>query len=160
LLSSDVGSEAIDEIERLLRVLLSELVARGITANVPGLGWVPNPVQPAVRRGPRRLNALLADIIDGYRATGAEHDGLVSIFMNARDDDTGAGMSGRQLRDEATTLVIAGSETTGNTIAWACYLLATHPELAAALYDEVREVLAGDDAPATRPWPGCPSPAP
>jgi cytochrome P450 len=41
LLSADLGTEAIDEIERLLRVLLSELVARGITANVPGLGWVP-----------------------------------------------------------------------------------------------------------------------
>ena len=67
--------------------------------------------------------------------------------MNARDDDTGAGMSGRQLRDEATTLVIAGSETTGNTIAWACYLLATHPELQQRLYDEVRQVLAGDGAP-------------
>ena len=42
----------------------------------------------------------------------------------ARDDDTGAGITdARQLRDQATTLDIAGSETTGNTIAWACYLL-------------------------------------
>jgi hypothetical protein len=32
--------------------------------------------------------------------------------MRARDDDTGTGMTDRQLRDEATTLVIAGSETT------------------------------------------------
>ena len=147
LLSSDVGSEAIDEIERLLRVLLSELVARGIAANVPGLGWVPTRSNLRFGAARRRLNALLAEIIDGYRATGAEHDGLVSIFMSARDDDTGAGMSARQLRDEATTLVIAGSETTGNTIAWACYLLATHPELQQRLYDEVRQVLAGDGAP-------------
>ena len=138
LLSSDVGSEVIDEIERLLRVLLSELVARGIAANVPGLGWVPTRSNLRFGAARRRLNALLADIIDGYRTTGAGHDGLVSIFMSARDDDTGAGMSGRQLRDEATTLVIAGSETTGNTIAWACYLLATHPELQQRLYDEVR----------------------
>jgi len=38
LLPSDIGADAADEIERLLRVLLSELVARGISANVPGLG--------------------------------------------------------------------------------------------------------------------------
>jgi cytochrome P450 len=146
LLSSDVGSEAIDEIERLLRVLLSELVARGIAANVPGLGWVPTRSNRRFSAAHRRLNVLLGGIIDGYRA-GAEHDGLVSIFMSARDDDTGAGMSGRQLRDEATTLVIAGSETTGNTIAWACYLLATHPEFQLRLHDEVRQVLASDAVP-------------
>ena len=145
LLSSDVGSEAIDEIERLLRVLLSELVARGIAANVPGLGWVPTRSNLRFGAARRRLNALLADIIDGYRATGAEHDGLVSIFMSARDDDTGAGMSARQLRDEATTLVIAGSETTGNTIAWACYLLARHPQIQERLQQEVDLVLAGAD---------------
>ena len=156
LLSSDVGSEAIDEIERLLRVLLSELVARGIAANVPGLGWVPTRSNLRFGAARRRLNALLGDIIDGYLARGAEHDGLVSIFVSARDDDTGAGMSGRQLRDEATTLVIAGSETTGNTIAWACYLLATHPEVQQRLHDEVRQVLAGDGMPGYEALAGLP----
>jgi cytochrome P450 len=55
-------------------------------------------------------------------------------------------MSGRQLRDEATTLVIAGSETTGNTVAWACYLLATHPDAQRRLQREVDLVLGGADA--------------
>ena len=45
----------------------------------------------------------------------------MSILMRARDDETSTEMTRRQLRDEAT-LVIAGSETTGNTRAWACYL--------------------------------------
>ena len=44
--SSDISSKAIEEIERLLRVLLSELLARGITANVAGLGWVPTRSNP------------------------------------------------------------------------------------------------------------------
>jgi cytochrome P450 len=75
-----------------------------------------------------------------------DHGDLISILMRARDDDTGAGMTGRQLRDEATTLVIAGSETTGNTIAWACYLLARHPEVQQRLQDEADLVLDGADA--------------
>ena len=129
LLSSDIGADAIDEIERLLRVLLSELVARGITANVPGLAWVPTRSNRRFSAANRRLRALLTDIIDGYRRAGADHGDLISILMRARDDDTGAGMTNKQLRDEATTLVIAGSETTGNTIAWACYLLAQHPQV-------------------------------
>ena len=146
LLSSDIGADAVDEIERLLRVLLSELVARGITANVPGLGWVPTKTNRRFGAANRRLSALLTGIIDGYRQAGTDHGDLISILMGARDDDTGAGMTTRQLRDEATTLVIAGSETTGNTIAWACYLLAQHPEIQERLQEEADRVLDGADA--------------
>ena len=146
LLASDIGREAVDEIERLLRLLLSELVATGITANVPGLGWVPTRSNRRFNAATRRLRAMLTDIIDGYRAGGVDHGDLMSILMRASDDETGTGMSGRQLRDEATTLVIAGSETTGNTIAWACYLLATHPQAQERLQAEVDLVLAGADA--------------
>ena len=146
LLSSDIGSEAIDEIERLLRVLLAGLVARGITANVPGLAWVPTRSNRRFAAANRRLGALLTSVIDGYRAAEADHGDLISILMHARDDETGTGMTSQQLRDEATTLVIAGSETTGNTLAWACYLLAQHPQIAGRLQQEVDLVLAGQDA--------------
>ena len=146
LLSSDIGAAAIDEIERLLRVLLSELVSRRITANLPGLGWVPTRSNRRFSAASRRLDALLAGIIDGYRSGEADHGDLISILMHARDDDTGAGMTDQQLRDEATTLVIAGSETTGNTLAWACYLLAEHPRIQEQLQAEVDLVLDGADA--------------
>jgi cytochrome P450 len=145
LLSSDIGADAIDEIEQLLRVLLSELVARGISANVPGLAWVPTRSNRRFSAANRRLRALLTDVIDVYRRMGADHGDLISILMRARDDDTGAGMTNEQLRDEATTLVIAGSETTGNTIAWACYLLAQHPRIQERLQQEADLVLAGAD---------------
>jgi cytochrome P450 len=145
LLSSDIGADAIDEIERLLRVLLSELVARGISANVPGLAWVPTRSNRRFSAANRRLRALLTDVIDVYRRVGADHGDLISILMRARDDDTGAGMTNEQLRDEATTLVIAGSETTGNTIAWACFLLAQHPRIQERLQQEADLVLAGAD---------------
>ena len=107
LLSSDIGADAIDEIERLLRVLLSELVARGITANVPGLARVPTRSNRRFSAANRRLRALLTSIIDGYRRAGADHDDLISIFMRARDDGTGAGMTSggsRPQPDEACSL--------------------------------------------------------
>jgi cytochrome P450 len=146
LLSSDIGADAVDEIERLLRVLLSELVTQGISANVPGLAWVPTRSNRRFATANRRLRTLLTDVIDGYRQVGAGRGDLISLLMSARDDDTGAGMSNEQLRDETTTLVIAGSETTGNTIAWACYLLAQHPQLQQRLHEEAERVLAGADA--------------
>src|SRR5580698_5657795 len=146
LLSSDIGREAVDEIERLLRELLSELLARGVTANVPGLGWVPTRSNRRFTAASRRLSEMLTGIIDGYRAAGTDHGDLISILMRASDDETGTAMTSRQLRDEATTLVIAGSETTGNTMAWACYLLARHPQVQRRLQEEADRVLDGTDA--------------
>ena len=146
LLSSDVGDEAISEIEGLLRILLAELLPKGIIANLPGLARLPSRSNRRFDAANRRLGAMLTDIIDGYRAAGADHGDLMSILLHARDDETGTGMTNKQLRDEATTLVIAGSETTGNTIAWACYLLTQHPEIQEQLQREVDLALAADDA--------------
>ena len=145
-LAASIGAQSIDEIEQLLRVLLSELVARGVSANVPGLAWVPTGTNRRFRTAHRRLGALLTELIDGYRKAGEDRGDLISLLMRARDDDTGAGMTDQQLRDEATTLVIAGSETTGNAIAWACYLLATNPPIQDRLQQEVDRVLDGADA--------------
>jgi cytochrome P450 len=146
LLSSDLGAEAIDEIERLLRVLLAELIPEGIIANVPALAWVPTRSNRRFGAANRRLDVMLTGIIEGYRAADEDRGDLMSILIRARDDETGTGMTSQQLRDEATTLVIAGSETTGNTIAWACYLLTQHPEVQERLQQEADLVLAGRDA--------------
>lgn len=145
LLSSDIGSAAIGEIERLLRVLLAELLPEGIIANIPALAWVPTRSNRRFGAAVRRLAAMLTDIIEGYQAAGEDHGDLMSILIRARDDETGTGMTSKQLRDEATTLVIAGSETTGNTMAWACYLLTQHPEVQERLQQEADLVLAGGD---------------
>jgi cytochrome P450 len=145
LLSSDLRSESIDEIEGLLRVLLAELIPDGIVANIPALAWVPTRSNRRFGAAIRRLDRLLAGIIEGYRTGGQDRGDLMSILMQAHDDETGTGMTGQQLRDEAVTLVIAGSETTGNTIAWACYLLTQHPEIQAQLQQEADQVLAGRD---------------
>ena len=113
LLSGDIGADAIDEIEPLLRVLLSEPAARGSPRTFRGPGGCRPLSSRRFSAASRRLRVLLTGIIDGYRRGGADHGDLISILMRARDDDTGAGMTGKQLRDEATTLVIAGSGDDG-----------------------------------------------
>jgi cytochrome P450 len=145
LLSSDVGAGQISEIERLLHLLLPELMPKTL-AQIPYVGRIPTRSNMRFDAARRRLGAILTQIIEGYRAAGGDHDDLMSILLRARDDQTGTGMTDRQLRDEATTLVLAGSETTGNTLAWACYLLTQHPEVAGRVQREADTVLGGDDA--------------
>ena len=85
LLSSDIGADAIDEIERLLRVLLSELVARGISANVPGLAWVPTRSNRRFSAANRRLRALLTESSrQGYRFE--ERDLVLKAYLRRPED--------------------------------------------------------------------------
>jgi len=52
----------------------------------------------------------------------------LSLLLAARTED-GAGMSDKELRDEALTLFLAGHETTANALTWTWYLLSQHPEI-------------------------------
>ena len=57
--------------------------------------------------------------------------------------DVGGGrLARRALRDEVVTLLVAGSETTANTLSWAYYLLARHAEAERRLHAEVDALLA------------------
>jgi cytochrome P450 len=63
------------------------------------------------------------------------------MLMAARDEETGEGMTARQLRDEVMTFLLAGHETTAVALSWTWYLLAKHPEIADRLHAEVTSVL-------------------
>jgi cytochrome P450 len=104
--------------------------------------WVPTPANLRARRAVQRLDAMLFRMIRLRRAHG--RGDLLSILLRARDDQ-GAGMTDRQLRDEAMTLFLAGHDTTALTLTWAWYLLARHPEVMDELQAELRSVLAGRD---------------
>jgi cytochrome P450 len=69
------------------------------------------------------------------------------VAISSRDEEGGGAMSEAQLHDEVLTLFFAGFETTARSLTWAFYLLARHPEAAARLRQEVRQVL-GDRDPA------------
>jgi cytochrome P450 len=103
----------------------------------------PTPVNLRLRRAVRRLESILFDIIAKRRASGEERGDLLSMLLHARDEDDGARMTDRQLRDELMTLFMAGHETTANTLSWAFYFLANHPEAEALLHAELDAVLGG-----------------
>jgi cytochrome P450 len=66
---------------------------------------------------------------------------LLSLLLQARDEDDGSRMTDRQLRDEAMTLFLAGHETTSLALSWTWYLLAQNPDVDAKLHAELRDVL-------------------
>ncbi|MBF6619148.1 MAG: cytochrome P450 [Patulibacter sp.] len=91
----------------------------------------------------RRLAAvddiLLPEIARRREASDlAERGDILSLLLQATDED-GRPMSDRELRDELMTLLVAGHETTANSLSWALERLIRHPDALQRLQDEVRE---------------------
>ncbi|AGA29067.1 cytochrome P450 [Singulisphaera acidiphila] len=108
--------------------------------------FIPTPGNLRLARAVKRLDAIIFEMIARRRASGEDRGDLLSMLLNAQDENNGDRMTDRQLRDEAMTLFMAGHETTANTLTWAWYLLAQHPEVEARLHEELDQVL-GDRAP-------------
>jgi cytochrome P450 len=61
---------------------------------------------------------------------------LFDLLRAARDPETGLGFGHELLRDEVSTLILAGHETTAVTLFWACYAAARLPDLQRAVAEE------------------------
>lgn len=105
--------------------------------------WFPRPENIRYRNAIRAMDDTIYSIIQQRRESGEDPGDLLSMLMAARDEDDGSGMSDQQLRDEIATLMLAGHETTANTLSWTWMLLAQHPEAEAKLHAELEQVLAG-----------------
>jgi cytochrome P450 len=62
-------------------------------------------------------------------------------LLEARDPETGAGMTDAELHDEVKALLVAGHTTTASALAWVWYRLSEHPEPRRRVQEEVRTVL-------------------
>jgi cytochrome P450 len=105
--------------------------------------WVPTANNRALHRAVARLDQILYRLIAQRRRSSKDRGDLLSILLQARDENDGGGMTDRQLRDEAMTLLLAGHETTALALSWTWYLLAQHPEAMARLRSEVENLLGG-----------------
>jgi cytochrome P450 len=148
LFDADVTRDA-KEIGETLDVLLQIAANFGRTILVPL--WVPSPRNIRAKLGIKRLEKVIYRIISERRASGRDTGDLLSILLQAQDED-GTHMNDRQLRDETITLFLAGHETTANTLAWTWWLLAQNPTVEKKFHEELDGVLGGrapevDDLP-------------
>ncbi len=110
-------------------------------------------LQNAARREPAGVLKAVLRIVDrqlyaviaarsARGATDDQHD-VLSMLLEARDED-GRPLTDRELRDELMTLVLAGHETTANSLAWTFERLVRTP----AAYDRLRESVRSGSADA------------
>lgn len=112
----------------------------------------PIPSQRRFLEARETLNRVVDSVIAERRRTGEDAGDLLSILLEARDEETGEPISDEQARDEIKTLLIAGHETTATTLGWTFYLLSKHPEVADKVRAELAQVV-GDRAPTAEDVP-------
>ena len=92
----------------------------------------------------RALRKLVQQLIDERRASSVQHHDFLDAFIDAKDKESGEGMTDNEIIDEVMTLIIAGHETSANTLNWAWYELSQNPADEKKLHDEVDNVVEGD----------------
>jgi len=102
---------------------------------------LPTPAEIRAAQAQRTLYGIVDDIID-RRSRESGRD-LISLLLAARDPETGAPMSQQEISDQVLIFLLAGHETTSTALTFTMHLLGRHPDVQAAVHDEIAEVLDG-----------------
>lgn len=117
--------------------VLSDVAFRESTSPLLLPDWVPLPGKARKHRAIAAMDALVRGIVATRMAEPAADRGdLLSMLIEAETDAVA-------VRDEVMTLLIAGHETGGALISWACDLLARHPDELATVQAELDHALDG-----------------
>jgi cytochrome P450 len=103
----------------------------------------------ALKRAARaraQLDELIYGMVAERRTRGGSRRDVLSMMIGSAAEGGGAGLTDREVRDEALTLLLAGHETTANALMWTWYLLSQAPAVRARLHEEVDRVLADRSA--------------
>ena len=143
LFNADVSKESKD-VGDAMEVVMQEFQSRfGRPFFLPES--IPTPGNIRFKKAIRKFDDMIYSIIKSRRSAKDETGDLLSMLLNARDED-GSGMTDTQLRDEIITLFLAGHETTAIALSWTLYLLSQHPVVRSKLLEESENVLEDRNA--------------
>ena len=112
--------------------------------------WLPRigrlRARPAIAFFEQRIEAIVSER-QALRQTAMPEAGtlpdLLNALLDARDPETGVGLSEAEIGANIITFIGAGHETTANALTWALYLLSLAPDVLAAVEAEA-DAAAGD----------------
>jgi cytochrome P450 len=137
LFGSDLGARGAEIGRKLQRWLGLFKLAGAAPVDLPGFPyWVWLNLAHAIDRDMRR-------IIDDKRRDRGDRRDILSALLDATDED-GATLDEDALIGHTGVLFAAGHETSANALCWTLALLSQHPDVAAALHEELVGTLGGD----------------
>jgi cytochrome P450 len=85
-------------------------------------------------------NSIIREIVEERGKSKEDINDLLNMLLETRYEDTGEGMSVKQLVDEIKVLFIAGHETTANALTFTLYLLGINPKIQQKVLDEITAI--------------------
>jgi cytochrome P450 len=157
------GADLTAEAGRLSRAVGAGQRVAVLTTFLP-IGWGPTStrmVKAAARRIGRTAEGIEGPVgrLIAARRAGGEPAGqpgdLLDVLLQARDE-RGMPLTDDEVGDEVATFLLAGHETSANTLAWSLALLSAYPAARDRLEEELDSVLGGRDPDAADvarlPW--------
>jgi cytochrome P450 len=139
-----------DVIQRHLDQIFPTLFRR-LLAPMPYWRWFRTAADRRIEVHLAALNEAVQGFIAQARARLA-HDpvphNLIEAMLAARDG-TASGLSDEDVASNVLTMLLAGEDTTANTLAWMIHLLDRHPDMLAQAQAEVRSVLGSARLPSS-----------
>jgi cytochrome P450 len=141
LFGADLGADAdaITEASPGAFAFVSHKMNNPLTAPL----WVPTRRNRDFRHYRALLDGVVLRLIEARRRRPTASNDLLDMLLAARDEESGTGMTDRQLKDEILSLLFAGHDTTASALSWAWHLLSRHQDVQEALHDEAAARLAG-----------------
>ena len=103
-----------------------------LAAFLPLPRWFPRFHRRATTRAAARIRALITELTQTRAseiARGVAPDDLATKIMTTADPETGRRFETAEMVDQVAIFFLAGHETSASALAWALYLLATHPDV-------------------------------
>lgn len=128
-------------------------VFKRIFAPLPTWRWFPSAADRRLRHGVAAVNAAVDGFIAQARArlqadpARRAHPANLLEAMLVAADEPGSGMDDRQVAGNVLIMLLAGEDTTANTLAWMIHLLWKNPAALARATEEVHRVCADPMAP-------------
>lgn len=128
-----------EHLHRVLPLLIRGAILRAMVP--PAASRLLPLVDLRYRRAATRTRALVEEALRWWDAAPHRRSGLIGLLREARDPATGARMPHDQLVDEVISIIVAGTETTGVSLSWIFYDLATNPDVERRVHEELRETV-------------------
>ncbi len=120
---------------------ISKILVKDADKMIPRPAWWPSAENRRKKRAIAKIEEIIRRVHEERRTYKTDRGDLFSHMVFVEDEQ--GGMSDKQLRDEAMTLIFAGHETTAHALTWTWYLLAKNPDKIAKMREELGRVLNG-----------------
>ena len=154
LFGAGLDQDEMNKVSKALDYAVNYILKAIVLSSLPK--WMPAPGRKEFEKSIAQIDETVYRIIASSRENRGAENHLMAMLLDMVDDETGEGMTDQQLRDEVTTLFLAGYETTSIALTWAFDFLAHNPEMMEKLRAEVDTVVGSDRLPAFADLPKMP----